>query len=112
MSQQLSNQQSQEAVREQKVLRKQVEDLDLTMEQMVELSHLFQSSSWRSYLKCLRSLEVELGRRIWGRHLDHDETMFVRGQMDTLIGLKRLPLRVTEAKDALIEKNKETKDLQ
>lgn len=71
-----------------------LEQVPLTLPELMELRQQFQERSWHLLLRYLQPLERLLTSRIWDTKSDERTTQFVRGEYRTLKTLQRLPEEV------------------
>jgi hypothetical protein len=55
-----------------------------TREELGLLAALFREPAWELYLRYLSYLEISLEQEVWRRDIDHNYTMFLRGQKRVL----------------------------
>jgi len=81
-------------------LRQQALKVPFSLEELTELSHLFQEPSFKLWLRYLQQLEEHLQEEVW-RSDTLEKLAFTRGRRDTLVRLKRAPEEISQAREQL-----------
>lgn len=75
-----------------------------TLEELEELSRLFQGHSWLLFHRCLDKLTEQLDKEIWGsERMDVEKLYYLRGQMKIIQTINKLPQEIELATNRVKE---------
>lgn len=102
MSQQPLNQLSPEAQEERKRLRREAALGLGTLEELEMFSRLFLEPSWQLLQRYLSKWEAGVDKEMWGsRELSVEKVHFLKGQMQAVRSMLRLPEEIKASQEAL-----------